>query len=172
LGRKGSSRPKVRAHRKQDIYSLGKVLYEIATAKIGHDFPELPTMLGEDSSDTQLLELNSVFLKACQSDVKLRYKSAEEMRDDLLLLQSGKSVKRAQETERRLATLMRISTVGVSLILIALTAILYFNHQAKKETALRLAAQQNLIAQYVGTGESTHRRRRLDGCSPLVCEGA
>jgi serine/threonine protein kinase len=34
-----------------DIYSLGKVLYEIATGKDRHDFPELPTMLDEDSSE-------------------------------------------------------------------------------------------------------------------------
>src|ERR1044071_3084279 len=79
-----------------DIYSLGKVLYEIATGKDRHEFPALPTLLGETATDTPLLELNAVFLKACQTDLKQRYQGATPMREDLLLLRSGRSVKKAQ----------------------------------------------------------------------------
>src|SRR5690349_1741441 len=35
-----------------DIYSLGKVLYEIATGKDRHEFPALPTLLAETDTDS------------------------------------------------------------------------------------------------------------------------
>jgi WD40 repeat protein len=129
-----------------DLYSLGKVLYEIATGRDRLEFPALPSFLGEEDGDLRLLELNSVFLKACQPEVKLRYQSAEEMREDLLLLQSGKSVKKAQQTERRLAWLTRVSLVGVAITLLALVGIYALNRQARREAALRAAA-------YVANGD-------------------
>src|SRR5262249_818453 len=73
-----------------DIYSLGKVLYEISTGRDRLDFPELPTFIGNTTSDQGLFELNLVFLKACQTDVRKRYQSAKEMYADLALLHSGK----------------------------------------------------------------------------------
>ncbi|HAB17163.1 MAG TPA: serine/threonine-protein kinase [Verrucomicrobiota bacterium] len=137
-----------------DIYSLGKVLYELATGKDRHDFPQLPTLIGEGTTtDSGLLELNAVILKACQSDPKLRYRSAGEMRDDLLLLQSGKSVKRSQAVERRLARARKIAAVAVGLALVTVAAVLFFQRQARREATLRaraesgeLAAQRNLYA--------------------------
>jgi WD40 repeat protein len=160
VGTEGFIPPEGPGTAQADIYSLGKVLYEIATGKDRHEFPALPTLLGEDETDTHLLELNSVFLKACQGEVKLRYQTAEEMRDDLLLLQSGKSVKQAQETERRLGWLMRASAVGMAITVLALAGIFVVNRQAKREAALRARAQlkeqearQTLINQYVANGE-------------------
>src|SRR5207249_4872495 len=47
-----------------------------------------------------VLELNEVLVKACARDARLRYQSAETMRADLALLQSGKSVKRRRAWER------------------------------------------------------------------------
>jgi WD40 repeat protein len=110
-----------------DIYSLGKVLYEMATGKDRHEFPALPTLLGKDAEDTQLVELNSVMLKACQNTVPLRYQSCQQMRQDLLLLQSGKSVKRAQALERRLSLLTRVGFLGASVAIVAVAAFFYVN---------------------------------------------
>jgi serine/threonine protein kinase len=70
-----------------DIYSLGKVLYEISTGKDRNDYPELPTQLGNTAADRDLIELNKIVLKACRSDPKQRYKTAEEMMTALLSFQ-------------------------------------------------------------------------------------
>src|SRR5204862_16386 len=61
-----------------DLYSLGKLLYEISTGKDRHAFPELPADLAEQTEAQALIELNAILLKACQNDVCDRYQTAEE----------------------------------------------------------------------------------------------
>src|SRR5438477_920789 len=67
-----------------DLYSLGKVIYEISTGKDRHDYPEPPTNLAELDEQDSFLELNEVVFKACAPDARNRYKSAQEMHRDLL----------------------------------------------------------------------------------------
>lgn len=61
-----------------DIFSLGKVLYQIVTGKPEADFPGLPTSL-EDTSLPLLLSLNQIILKSCAHDSMSRYQSAAEL---------------------------------------------------------------------------------------------
>jgi serine/threonine protein kinase len=68
-----------------DIYSLGKVLYEISTGKDRHDYPELPSYLG-DIPPGEWIQLNKIILKACRADPQQRYKSAGAMAADLRVL--------------------------------------------------------------------------------------
>ncbi|HMJ05812.1 MAG TPA: PEGA domain-containing protein [Chthoniobacterales bacterium] len=79
-----------------DIYSAGKVLYEISMGKDRLDFPEVGTDLDARPDKAQLLELNSVLLKACASQPTKRYRSAEEMREDLARLAGGEPAKRSR----------------------------------------------------------------------------
>src|SRR5438132_845924 len=65
-----------------DIYSLGKVLYELCTGRDRQDFPELPSNWREFVDQKGLLEFNAVLMKACASDARKRYQSAEEMHAD------------------------------------------------------------------------------------------
>ena len=102
-----------------DLYSLGKVLYEISTGRDRMDFPELPTFVDEAGEKDQLLELNQIFLKACQNDARRRYQSARDMFADLTLLHSGKSVRRARMVEQQLSRARRVAiaiAAGVALV--------------------------------------------------------
>jgi serine/threonine protein kinase len=62
-----------------DIYSLGKVLYEMSMGKDRLEFPEPFTALGQATGSQELEELNAVILKACAPNSRDRYQSAEDM---------------------------------------------------------------------------------------------
>lgn len=73
-----------------DIYSLGKVLYEISMGKDRLDFPELSSNLDEREDKARLLQLNEVLLKACAHNPARRYGTADELRRDLARVEAGK----------------------------------------------------------------------------------
>jgi serine/threonine protein kinase len=66
-----------------DIYSLGKLLYVITLGADPRNWPALPETALEGARQAEVLALNSVLLKAC-ADSRERYKSAAEMRAELL----------------------------------------------------------------------------------------
>ena len=62
-----------------DVYSLGRVLYEISLGKSQDQFPELATRLRELPEANGLLRLNAIVLKACEPQPSKRFRSAEEL---------------------------------------------------------------------------------------------
>ena len=76
VGTEGFAAPEGPGTPQADLYSLGKVLYEIATGKDRQEFPELPTQLRELPDREGLMELNAVIARACRHDPKDRYASA------------------------------------------------------------------------------------------------
>lgn len=83
-----------------DLYSLGKVLYEMSVGRDRQDFPALPEKWEEFADAKGLLEFNAIVLQACANDPRERYQSAKEMRADLEQLQLGKSLRRKRNAER------------------------------------------------------------------------
>ena len=131
-----------------DIYSLGKVLYEISTGEDREDFPNLPPDLLAQDGAAELLELNEVVVKACAHDPRLRYASAEALHADLLLLQGGKSVKRLRALEQRLAWLTRLLALGAAgALLISIVAF-----QIVRENRRRAEERQRQAGAYVVDG--------------------
>ena len=104
-----------------DLYSLGKVFYEMATGKKRSDFPDLPTDLRENADRDALLEFNEILLKACAADPRQRYQTAQELEADLAMLEMGRSVRSQRATQRRWIKLKIASVAAVTLALTWIT---------------------------------------------------
>jgi class 3 adenylate cyclase/tetratricopeptide (TPR) repeat protein len=80
LGTMGYAPPEEPGHPTADLYSLGKVLYEISTGNGLDRFPELPAELDELCAGAQFNRFNEIILRACESNAQKRFQSAEAMR--------------------------------------------------------------------------------------------
>ena len=122
-----------------DVFSLGRVLYEVSTGKDRQYFPELPDTLKSFTDPERFLELNEIILRACKSDPNERYKSAAEMQADLVVLLDGKSVKRLRQLERKLYVAKRAALA--CLVVLAIGTVvgypLYRQYQAKTDLRQR-----------------------------------
>ena len=66
-----------------DLYSLGKVLYEMSTGKDRLEYPALPTDIDLSGNLTAMRQLNDIILKACDPNPRARFQSARELFDEL-----------------------------------------------------------------------------------------
>ena len=102
-----------------DLFSLGKVLYEISTGKDPRQFPDLPSQFGPLSGHEQFLRFNDIVLKACENNPKNRHQSAEELRaalfqcqhrvtagDHSTVVTTGGKVPPRKESERKLLSVL------------------------------------------------------------------
>jgi len=90
VGTEGYVPPEGPGTAQADIFSLGKVLYEITMGKDRLDFPEMATRIDEIAEKDHVLGLNEILLRACAAKPSRRYATAGEMHTDLLRLQAGR----------------------------------------------------------------------------------
>jgi tetratricopeptide (TPR) repeat protein len=109
-----------------DLYSLGKLLYELSTGKDRHEFPALPPNLDQLPDKQQLIEVNAILLKACDPDPRRRHASAAATRAELELLQQGGSIKRRRAAQHRFALARKAATALAVLALLGAFGYLLF----------------------------------------------
>jgi serine/threonine protein kinase len=129
VGTEGFIAPEGPNSRQGDIYSLGKLLYEVSTGKDRTDFPTLPPDL---AAEKDFLELNEVLVKACDADLRHRYQTVKEMESDLSLLQSGDSVRRLRRLERVVSVLKKVTVAAFIVLPLLALAYLQYDYQQKK----------------------------------------
>jgi len=99
VGTEGYISPEGPGTPQSDLYSLGKVLYEMATGSEGDSFPAIPETWRKRPDYSLLVELNEIIVKACDPNPARRHQTAAEMRKELVLLQRGHSIQRRRTWE-------------------------------------------------------------------------
>ncbi|MBI2926652.1 MAG: serine/threonine protein kinase [Verrucomicrobia bacterium] len=84
-----------------DLYSLGKVLYEMSTGLDRKQFPKLPPDLKDHPDPVSFSMLNEILLRACALDPQQRYWKAEEMHADLAQVKQHQTIRHQQRLARR-----------------------------------------------------------------------
>ena len=87
IGTEGFIAPEGASRPQADIYSLGKVLYQMSTGKDRNDYPELPADLSRSAEDRDLIRFNKIVLHACRTRPARRFRSADELLTALLSFQ-------------------------------------------------------------------------------------
>jgi serine/threonine protein kinase len=131
VGTEGYVPPEGPGTAQADIFSLGKLLYEVSTGKDRLDFPELDSKLSMRSDREGLLQLNDVLVKACANDPKKRYASAAEMHTDLAALDRGEQLVREKSR-------WKIAIAALSIFAIAIGSIWFWSQREQPSVDLHL----------------------------------
>src|SRR3984893_11602780 len=131
VGTEGYVPPEGPGTAQSDVFSLGKLLYEVSTGKDRLDFPEIDSQLSQRPEREQLLQLNNVLVKACANAPKKRSDTAAEITRDLAALDNGKRPARPK-------SLWKIAIATMSILAIGATAFWLYSQRAGTNAEMHL----------------------------------
>jgi eukaryotic-like serine/threonine-protein kinase len=131
VGTEGYVPPEGPGTAQADVFSLGKLLYEVSTGKDRLDFPEIDSQLSTRPDREQLLQLNDVLVRACAPDPKKRYRTAAEVNRDLAALDSG-------ERPPRPRSFWKIATAAMLTLAIGTAAFWFYSHRGGTNVEMHL----------------------------------
>jgi hypothetical protein len=137
VGAQGFMAPEGPGRPRGDLYSLGKVIYEMCTGRDRLSFPSLPPGFGDWPDREQVNELLTVSLKACEPDPNRRHASAEALLADLVMIQAGKSVRRLRTLERGRRWALAALVFGTLVFVLALLGGWVLGRVRHREVLLR-----------------------------------
>ena len=133
IGTQGFIPPEGSGTPQADVYSLGKILYQMSTGKDRNDYPELPADLGDNAEDRDLLRFNKIVLRACRTRPVRRFRSAEELTTALLSFQFATSELHRQNTRRFWGRVAGVGglLIGFGFLTLGLLRLLHFLGQGQ-----------------------------------------
>ena len=167
VGTEGYIPPEGSGTPQADLYSLGKVFYEMGTGKRREQFPDLPTDLRGNAESGALLEFNEVLLKACAADVRQRYQTARDLETDLALLEMGRSVRAKRAGQQRWAR-TKVTAAVASVIALGLVSVLVVQRQFSNGASGRKAQAYLQNARIIAGRSSSHLEGKRN--NPRVIE--
>ena len=118
LGTEGFIPPEGSGSVAADIYALGKILYELSTGHDRNAYPLLSADLDRSAEKDDLVEFNKIVLKACRTNPRDRFKSADDLLLALLNFQFKAKQLRKERRMKLLASLMAILGGIVAFIIV------------------------------------------------------
>ncbi len=156
VGSEGFVAPEGPGKPQADIYSLGKMIYEMAMGKEDQAFSSAPTALAEWPDRKEILELNEIISKACDPSLRHRYQRAEQLVNDLTLLQHGAKPSRVRRRKDFVARLSKTAAVALAML-----AFVFLGWGLRKPVGAPLTKNEewtlNLIANLTLPGVKTWR---------------
>jgi len=127
VGTQGFIAPEGSGAAQGDIYSLGKILYEMSTGNRAEEYPVLPADLGSTREDRELAQFMQIVLKCCRTSPRARYESADDLMSALLAFQFNRRVSRWSADGRPAVWIAGVvgAFIGIVFVIFALWRLLW-----------------------------------------------
>ena len=131
-----------------DLYSLGKILYTMATGRRAWEWPQASETGPQDPDLAILCELEAIWRKACNPDRRRRYQEADDIYRELQALQAGAALVQLKRVARFLSFCRRYAMLLLLMLISAGVGVYMMARQQSQAAELR----QRKVGAFVAHG--------------------